>query len=164
MSPKNSSPVLERRGFVKIVSSVLGSLMAALVGLPVIGYFVSPALKKVAGEDWIALGPLENYQPGSTTLFSFTQTKINGWERSSKSYGVFVLRSAEGAVEVLSDICTHLSCRVNWKEETQEFACPCHAAFFDQAGNVKSGPPPRPMDRYETKVELDQLFFYLREG
>ncbi len=164
MSSKYRSPVLDRRGFVSIVSSVLGSMMAAIVGLPVIGYFISPAFKKTKSDNWISLGQLENYPTGSPTMFNFTQTTINGWERSSKSYGVFVLRSSGTAVEVLSDVCTHLSCRVNWNEETQEFACPCHAAFFDRNGKVKSGPPPRPLDRYEIKLEGDQLFIHLREG
>jgi succinate dehydrogenase / fumarate reductase iron-sulfur subunit len=29
---------------------------------------------------------------------------------------------------------------------------------FDQEGDVVSGPPPRPLDRYETKIENDQIF------
>ena len=164
MSSKYRSPVLDRRGFVKIVTSALGSIMAALVGIPVIGYFISPAAKKTSEDSWITLGPLENFPPGSPTQFNFTLTQVNGWERSSKSYGVFVLRSDSGDVEVLSDVCTHLSCRVNWNEENQEFACPCHAAFFDRNGGVKSGPPPRPLDQYEIKLEGDQLFIHLREG
>jgi len=164
MSSKYRSPVLNRRGFVKIVTTVLGSMMAAIVGLPVVGYFISPAFKKAVGDDWISLGPLENYPVGTPTMFNFTLTTVNGWERSSKSYGVFVLKSAGGEVEALSDVCTHLSCRVNWSDENQEFACPCHAAFFDKNGDVKTGPPPRPLDRYETKLEGDQLFIYLREG
>jgi len=164
MSSKYRSPVLDRKGFVKIVTSALGSIMAAIVGIPMIGYFISPATKKSSGDDWIALGSLENYPPGSPTMFNFNLTKVNGWERSSKSYGVFVLRSEGGEVEVFSDVCTHLSCRVNWNEDTQEFACPCHAAFFDKDGAVISGPPPRPLDRYEIKLEENQLFIHLREG
>ena len=164
MSSKYRSPVLDRKGFVKIVTSVLGSMMAAIVGLPVVGYFISPAFKKAAGDDWISLGSLENYPVGIPTMFNFTLATVNGWERSTKSYGVFVLKSPSGAVDALSDVCTHLSCRVNWSDENQEFACPCHAAYFDANGDVKTGPPPRPLDRYETKLEGDQLFIYLREG
>jgi Rieske Fe-S protein len=164
MSSKYRSPVLDRKGFVKIVTSALGSIMAAMVGVPVIGYFISPAIDESGGDDWIALGSVDNYPAGSPTQFNFTLTKINGWERSSKSYGVFVLRLEDGDIKVLSDVCTHLSCRVNWNEENQEFACPCHAAFFDKNGLVKSGPPPRPLDQYEVKLEEDQLFIHLREG
>ena len=57
-----------------------------------------------------------------------------------------------------------LSCRVYWDEETGEYACPCHAAFFDQYGAVKSGPPPRPLDQYEIKIEDNQLFIHLTDG
>lgn len=164
MSSKYRSPVLDRKGFVKIVTSALGTVMAAVVGLPVIGYFISPAFKKASGDNLISLGLLENYPLGSPTLFNFTLTTVNGWERSSKSYGVFVLRSSDGTVEVFSDVCPHLSCRVNWSDENQEFACPCHAAYFDKNGEVKAGPPPRPLDRFEIMLEGDQLFIHLREG
>jgi Rieske Fe-S protein len=164
MGPKYRSPVLDRKGFVKIVTAALGSLMAAIIGLPVIQYFISPALTKAAEDDWITLGDLDNYPLGTPTLFNFTLTKVNGWERSSQSYGVFVLRKSLEDVTVYSDICTHLSCRVNWNESSQQYACPCHAAYFDIEGKVISGPPPRPLDQFELKVESNQLFIYLREG
>lgn len=164
MARKYRSPVLDRRSFVKIITSALGSLMAAVVGLPVIQYFISPALGKEVGDEWISLGTLEDYPLNIPTLFNFTLTKINGWERSSQSYGVYVLREEGKDPVAFSDVCTHLSCRVNWDEEKNEFYCPCHAAFFDKYGNVVSGPPPRPMDRYETNIDGGQLFIHLREG
>lgn len=138
--------------------------MAAVVGLPVIQYFISPALGKEAADEWISLGALEDYPLNTPTLFNFTLTKINGWEKSSQSYGVYVLRQEGQEIVAFSDVCTHLSCRVNWDEEKNEYNCPCHAAFFDKFGEVISGPPPRPMDRYETQVDGGQLFIHLREG
>ena len=164
MPKKYRSPVLDRRSFVKIITSALGSLMAAIIGLPAIQYFISPALGKEAGDDWISLGSLEDYPFDTPTLFNFTLTKINGWEKSSQSYGVFVLREEGKDVVVFSDVCTHLSCRVNWDPEQSGYYCPCHAALFDIHGNVLSGPPPRPLDRFETKLEGGQLFIHLQEG
>ncbi len=114
MSSKYHSPNLDRRSFVKIVTSILGSLMAAIVGLPMIQYFISPALNKSTSDDWISLGPLENYPLDIPTPFSFNLTRVNGWERSSQSYGAFVLRQSGNDVIVFSDVCTHLSCRVSW--------------------------------------------------
>jgi menaquinol-cytochrome c reductase iron-sulfur subunit len=162
MRSKSVSPNLGRRSFVKIVTSALGSLMALIVGLPMIQYFISPAVKTIASDDWISLGSLENYPLSVPSPFYFTITRVNGWERSSMSYGVFVIRRTEKEVLVLSDICTHLSCRVGWDGEI--FFCPCHAASFDQYGEVLEGPPPRPLDQYETKMEGDQLFIHFREG
>ena len=164
MPSKYRSPVLDRRSFVKIVTAALGSVMAAVVGLPVIQYFISPALGKTAGDDWISLGSLDNYPFDLPTLFNFNITQVNGWERSSLSYGAFVLRKEGQDPIVFSDVCTHLSCRVNWDEEIKEFYCPCHAAFFDRNGEVITGPPPRPLDRYETRLDGDQLFIHLTEG
>ncbi len=164
MSSKYHSPNLDRRSFVKIVTSVLGSVMAAIVGLPMIQYFISPALNKSVSDDWISLGPLEKYPLVIPTQFAFTISRINGWEKSSQSYGAFVFRKTEKDVVVFSDVCTHLSCRVSWDEEIEEYYCPCHAAFFDKNGEVISGPPPRPLDQYEIKLEEGQLFIHLQEG
>jgi len=92
MPSKYRSPVMDRRSFVKIVTASLGSMMAAIVGLPVIQYFISPALGKTGSDDWISLGSLDNFPFDLPTLFNFNITQVNGWERSSMSYGAFVLR------------------------------------------------------------------------
>ncbi len=164
MSSKYHSPNLDRRSFVKIVTTFLGSVMAAIVGLPMIQYFISPALNKSVSDDWISLGPLEKYPLDIPTQFAFTISRINGWEKSSQSYGAFVLRKTDQDVVVFSDVCTHLSCRVAWDQENEEYFCPCHAAYFDKNGEVISGPPPKPLDQYEIKLEEGQLFIHLQEG
>jgi menaquinol-cytochrome c reductase iron-sulfur subunit len=164
MGSKYRSPNLDRRSFVKIVTAALGSIMAAVAGLPMIQYFISPALGKSADEEWIPLGSLDNFPQDIPTLFNFTKVKVNGWEKSSQSYGAFVINRSDGEVVVFSDVCTHLSCRLGWNPDIDEFYCPCHAASFYQDGTVKTGPPPRPMDRYEIRLEEGQLFIHLREG
>ena len=58
----------------------------------------------------------------------------------------------------MSNICTHLGCRVRWVEDDEQFFCPCHAAVFNKNGTVATGPPPRALDQFELSVEEDQLF------
>ncbi|HLO34005.1 MAG TPA: ubiquinol-cytochrome c reductase iron-sulfur subunit, partial [Anaerolineales bacterium] len=58
----------------------------------------------------------------------------------------------------MSNVCTHLGCRVRWIAEKNNFICPCHNGVFDKEGKVLAGPPPRPLNRYQVKVENDQLF------
>jgi Rieske Fe-S protein len=92
---------------------------------------------------------------------------VNGWERTVNSYGVFVIRKSDQAVTVLSNKCTHLSCRVNWIEADQHFFCPCHDAQFGIDGQVLGGPPPRPLDAYTgeaIKIEEGNLFIHFTEG
>ena len=160
------SPHLSRKDFVTATVGVLGAIMGAVVGLPAIGYLISPATTSQESEAWISAGPLENYPVGVPTLFSFTRSKINGWEKTVNSYGVYIIRGSEAETDVLalSNICTHLSCRVTWEEGRQEYACPCHDAQFDIVGNVLAGPPPRPLDPYETKVEEGNLFIHFVEA
>ncbi|MBS1249702.1 MAG: Cytochrome b6-f complex iron-sulfur subunit [Chloroflexi bacterium] len=164
MSKKTSATHIDRRGFVKIVITFLGTIMGVVIGLPGISYFISPALKAEKKDDWIPAGELESYPLGTPTLFNFTQTKMNGWERSSQSYGVYVLREDEKKITAFSNVCTHLSCRVSWKEDEKAYLCPCHDAAFDIQGEVIHGPPPHPLDEYQTKIEDGTLYIHLQEG
>lgn len=164
MTEKKKSSRLTRREFTTLVVSAIGSVIGAFVGIPIIGYFVSPALKKQEGEDWISVGSLEQYPVGEPKLFTFTRTKVNGWERTTNSYGVYVYRVSDSDIRVFSNICTHLSCRVKWQDDNQQYVCPCHDAHFDINGNVLSGPPPRPMDTYEWKIEEGNILVHFVEG
>lgn len=155
---------IDRRDFVKVVLAFLGTVMGAVIGLPAISYLISPATKVQLKEDWIPLGPLENYPIGTPTLFSFTRTTVNGWERTVSSHGAYVVRSSESELTVFSNMCTHLSCRVTWKEDLQEYICPCHDGHFNADGLVTLGPPPKPLNEYETKIEDGNLFIYFVEG
>ena len=155
-----SSNRISRRDFVKVVTATLSGIMGAAMGIPIIGYLIDPALNVQTSEAWIPLGPLENYPVGSPKPFSFTRSNINGWEKTVNSYGGFVIRKSENDILALSNRCTHLSCSVNWVEEKQEFICPCHDAQFDIEGNVNAGPPPTPLDHFETKVEEGNLFVF----
>ncbi|OGO11198.1 MAG: hypothetical protein A2032_05100 [Chloroflexi bacterium RBG_19FT_COMBO_49_13] len=155
---KLSSSQLSRSGFVKSVTIFVGSLIGAGFGLPAISYIVSPALNVKETEDWIPLGPLNNYEVGNPKLFNFTRSQVNGWEKTVLSYGAFVIRKDESQVLVLSNICTHLACRVSWHPDVEHYISPCHNGHFDIVGNVLSGPPPRPLDEFQTKIEDGNLY------
>ena len=155
---------LHRSDFVKSVVAVLGTIIGGFIALPGLGYLISPTLKIEASEAWIPLGPLENYPDGTPTLFNFTRTKINGWEKTVNSYGVYVVNHGGSQVTVFSNMCTHLSCRVNWQEDRQTYHCPCHDGKFGPTGEVTGGPPPKPLNVYETKIEDGVLSIHFVEG
>jgi len=155
---------LDRREFVKIVTIALGTIMGVIIGLPLIGYLISPATKVQKKEAWVPLGPLESYPVGIPTLFSFTRTTVNGWEKTVNSFGAYVVRYSESEddITVFSNWCTHLSCRVTWQEDEQEYVCPCHDGIFNMEGEVVAGPPPEPLWEYENKVEDGNLFIFVK--
>lgn len=158
------SPHLSRRDFVTITVGAIGAIITVIIGLPAIGYILSPAVKTQKTDAWVSLGPLENYPIGIPTLFTFTRTRVNGWEKTVNSFGVYVWRETENNTVTYSNWCTHLSCRVTWNEEEEVYICPCHDGFFDEHGKVVAGPPPRPLDRYENKVEDGILSIRLEEA
>ncbi|MEJ2012619.1 MAG: ubiquinol-cytochrome c reductase iron-sulfur subunit [Anaerolineales bacterium] len=157
---------LSRRSFVTGVVGILGGIIAAVVGLPAIGYLLSPSLKSgtATKEEWVPLGPIEELVVGEPRLFAFTRTKQVGWERTANSYGVYVVRKAGDSYDVFSNVCTHLSCRVSWKEDENEYVCPCHDGRFAKDGSIISGPQPRPLNRFEYKIEEGTIYIHLVEA
>jgi menaquinol-cytochrome c reductase iron-sulfur subunit len=161
MSDSNPHQV-SRRDFIKGTAAVIGGLIGELIGIPSLAYLLSPAVKFQGESDAvIALGPLVNYPIGIPTRFDFTQTKVNGWERTATNYGLYVFKKSENEVRVFSDVCTHLGCRVTWHADQEHYISPCHDGHFDIVGNVVSGPPPRPLDEFVTKIEGGELFVQL---
>lgn len=152
---------LNRRDFIKGTAAAIGGLIGALIGIPSIVYLLSPSLKAEVDTDSIDLGPLEKYPIGIPTRFDFTLTKVNGWERTATNYGLYVVRKSESEVQVFSDICTHLGCRVSWHPDQEHYISPCHDGHFDIVGNVVSGPPPRPLDEFTTRIENGNLLIQL---
>ena len=152
---------LNRRDFTKAIMTFAGSIMGVVIGLPGIAYLLSPGVKVDKSESWKSLGPLANYSAGTPITFSFTTTKINGWEKTVKSSTVYVLRGDGDNVKVFSDICTQLSCIASWHKELNHYVCPCHDAHYAIDGSVVSGPAPRPLDKYETKIESGNLLIHV---
>ncbi len=62
-----------------------------------------------------------------------------------------------GSLYVLSPVCTHLGCLVNWHRKKQQFLCPCHGGRYDIEGKVLGGPPPKPLTRLPLKIQKGKL-------
>ena len=71
--------------------------------------------------------------------------------RSAQTY----LTKIDDEVVALWQRCPHLGCRVAWCESSGEFECACHGSRFSRAGDVRSGPSPRGMDRFAVTATGD---------
>ena len=67
---------------------------------------------------------------------------------------LFVMRQDDD-FHVVSAVCTHLGCTVQWKADKRELDCPCHGSRFRQDGSVIGGPAPRPLAWYPTRLSPD---------
>jgi menaquinol-cytochrome c reductase iron-sulfur subunit len=139
----------------------IGGLISAAIGLPAVAYVIGPALKRTS-DLWIRLGAVSKVEPGNPTLFKTTVETETGWINTEEEISAYVLTQNGQDFDVMSNICTHLGCRVRWIADDDRFYCPCHNGVFAKDGSVVSGPPPRPLDRFESKVEDGIL--YIRRG
>lgn len=149
---------LSRRGFSSFVVWAVGGLISAGLGIPAIAYIIGPALQRAETQNWIRLGPTSKVELGLPALFKAKIQRQTGWIVNEEELSVYVRTDNGRDFVAMSNVCTHLGCRVRWIAEQEQFFCPCHNGVFDKDGKVISGPPPRPLDRYEVKVENDQLF------
>ncbi len=63
-----------------------------------------------------------------------------------------------GRFVVLSALCTHQGCSVDWDKATGSFLCPCHQGRYDASGRVIGGPPPLPLASLPHHIAGDKLF------
>lgn len=148
---------VSRRDFMKATILSIGGLIGAAIGLPAIAYVIGPALQKETDE-WIRLGSVAKVEVNSPTLFKTVIEKQTGWINAEEEFSVYVLTTNGQEFIVMSNVCTHLGCRVRWIADKDGFFCPCHNGIFAKDGSVVSGPPPRALDRFEVKVEDGILF------
>ena len=56
-------------------------------------------------------------------------------------------RNNDGSVTMVSAICTHMGCLVDWNEAERTWDCPCHGSRFTPKGAVIGGPAETPLAR-----------------
>jgi Rieske Fe-S protein len=87
---------------------------------------------------------------------------VNGWYRERARETVFLVWDGHDSVRAMSATCTHLGCQVQWDGEGKKFKCPCHGGVYSHDGSVVSGPPPRPLDVVEAKINPDDASVLVR--
>jgi cytochrome b6-f complex iron-sulfur subunit len=72
----------------------------------------------------------------------------------------FVLFERGEKCWALSRSCTHLGCKVNYLEETDNLECPCHQSKFDATtGAVIKGPATRPLVSFTVEKRQSVPFY-----
>ncbi len=150
---------LSRRAFLGYAAAALGALVVSFAGTPVVGSFISPLLKKGSPGNWKNLGSVENYKVGVPTSQRVSIIKQDGWVTDVATSLVWVVRADAQNFLVYNAHCTHLGCMVDYNADQKAFACPCHGGVFAVGdGTVMGGPPPRPLDKLDTKIEKGELW------
>ena len=72
-----------------------------------------------------------------------------------------MVRTDEDTLVGLAGVCTHLHCVLTWNADQRSLLCPCHEGAFDINGNVRMGPPSRPLRRYRVETQLGEIHLHL---
>jgi cytochrome b6-f complex iron-sulfur subunit len=146
--PPSDAPTSRRR-FLDWLSRAFLSLWG-LGGAGVVGAYLRPREHGggIAGS-LVRVGPLADLRLGEAHLVRHGVTPF------------FVVRLDANRVAALSAVCTHVRCILGYDRKRSAFVCPCHDGRFDLAGNVLSGPPPRPLPAHSVSVRAGEVFVHL---
>jgi Rieske Fe-S protein len=125
----------DRRGFLDVLLTVGFVSTAVAIVYPVSRFLVPPASGEPATAS-AGAGKAAALKPNSARIFKFG------------SRPGIVVRTADGDLRAFNAVCTHLDCTVQLKPDTAQLWCACHNGLYDLGGNVVSGPPPRPLERF----------------
>jgi menaquinol-cytochrome c reductase iron-sulfur subunit len=157
--PQNPVPEpdrMPRRSFYIGAIYGLCAAIAAALGLPAAIYLLFPPRMRES-DPWVEAGDVTRLAPNSPTEITFRRNRVDGWKITSEKATAWVVKQTDNSVVAFGPQCTHLGCAYHWDDEKTEFLCPCHNSLFSISGKVMGGPAPRPLDRYETKVEGHKL-------
>ena len=144
-----------RRFYVAAIYSAWTAIAAAL-GIPALVYLFFPP-KARRESDWVDAGDVSRLAVDSPVEFTFRRTRIDGWKVISEKSTAWVVRRPDHSIAAFGPQCTHLGCPYRWDEAKNEFLCPCHNSVFAIDGRVLSGPAPRPLDRYQSRLDGSHL-------
>ena len=158
----STAPDGTRRRLFQLVIEASAGFIGLSLAIPLIGYLLSPALKRRA-QSWVDVASANDLPTGVPKQLEYVATVQDGYLETKTQKAVWAVKQANGEVTVFSPMCTHLGCGYHWDGGAQQFKCPCHGSLFDLSGRVVGGPAPRPLDALPSKVDNGRLLVVFKE-
>ena len=151
--------LLGRRTFVQWLTYGLSAVAAAVLSVPLVGYFLGVRKREVR---WVTLDEVERFPVDETRLATFDNPLRQPWDGMTALTGVYVRNlgvDGHGAPRFLALAvnCAHLGCPVTWFPQSGLFMCPCHGGVYYANGDRAAGPPPRGLCRCAWRVREGRL-------
>jgi menaquinol-cytochrome c reductase iron-sulfur subunit len=154
---------LTRRRLMTGTAHGMGAIAAAALGLPVLGFALGPVFAG-SSDRWEAVGLAAEFD--DLTFARRVLSTSPGIGEAGKS--TVYIRKRNPAIDTepedrfnrfvaISSRCVHVGCPVNYVPAAERFICPCHGGVYDIRGMRTGGPPPRPLDRFYTRVGQGRL-------
>jgi menaquinol-cytochrome c reductase iron-sulfur subunit len=149
-----------RRTFYVALVNLLGAAAAAVIAIPAAVYLLFRPKSPGAGT-MVEVANLADLENGVPQEVVFTRTRVDGWKATKEKTTTWVVKNGPQSAVAFSPQCPHLGCIYHWEDDSGAFRCPCHSSAFGVDGKVLAGPAPRPLDRYDSRVEGGKLLIGL---
>lgn len=147
-----------RRSFTGWLIGLCSAGVGAVLAIPLVRLTLYPLTAQTSETKWSDVGPASDFASVTTPVQrSVAVEQVDGWRKTVSEKIVYVTKDATGQLRVISAICPHPGCSVQWTGSKNQFACPCHGASFMTDGTRTGGPAPRAMDSLESAVQGDRL-------
>jgi Rieske Fe-S protein len=140
-----------RRRLVEILLG--GGVFASVVSFlyPILKYLVPPPVPDL-GQDEVVAAKVGDLKPDGSKVFRFG------------SRPALLLLTADGEYHAVSAVCTHLGCTVQYRSDLHEVWCACHNGTYDLDGRNVSGPPPRPLEKFQVNIRSNEIIVSRQRG
>lgn len=136
---------ISRREFINTIKLVFASTGLVAIVAPVLSYLYPSHLEETPATA-VFVAKLEELPANES------------WTVFYGRYPAIVVNTTQG-LKGYSAVCTHFACIVKWNKQINQFACPCHAGFYDPLdGHVISGPPPRPLASIPINIQDGKIY------
>jgi Rieske Fe-S protein len=105
------------------------------------------------GGDWFPVAKLSELSAAEPQRREVVIEHRAGWSVTPREHAVYVLPDRR----VLSAVCPHEGCEVDWSAEQREFLCPCHDSVFSADGARRRGPAQSDLAQLPARANGDTL-------
>jgi Rieske Fe-S protein len=134
--------------FVTTTVALIGGGLSALLAV-----FAFGPKANVSQGRWSRAGTTADLKPDEPVARVLSVSRVDGWYRARARETVFLVWDGDKGIRALSATCTHLGCQVRWEAKEKKFRCPCHGGVYGPSGAVLEGPPPRPLQMVEARID-----------
>jgi menaquinol-cytochrome c reductase iron-sulfur subunit len=145
-----------RSFFIGAIYAIWAAIAAALSAPALVYLFLPPKVRKA--DEWVEVGDVSKLAINAPVEMTFRRNRADGWKIISEKSTAWVVKRPDRSLVAFGPQCTHLGCAYHWEEGKNEFLCPCHTSLFSIDGTVLAGPAPRPLDRFQTRMEGNTLW------
>lgn len=105
---------------------------------------------QASAEAWTNVAPASELAGERPVMRKVSIERTTGWASRREERAVFILPTAG---RVVSAVCPHEGCEVEWRDEARDFFCPCHDSRFAPDGERIEGPAQQGLAQLPSRVE-----------